>query len=347
MTAATEMPARAWQHSPRSTAGGASVRYFAGGERRAAAPPARARRLGGELGRAAAGARRALSRARARPARAMRRSAPLPRGAGMTDFAAGRRGRARSRGGRPRSSAGTRSAGSSRSGSRSSAPSSSAACSSPRRQASARGRASRRRPCSRSATVRPGRWVAPLRFRYAERAWYRRALFRPWFVSDAAVALGRRGARAARRHARAHRREGRRAGDGRRRPARATSTRSGAPSSLLWGARDAQLPLDDAFEYARRLRAKLRIVADCGHLVPVERPEAWLDALEDLGRSQECGPASSRCGPKAAGEPAFPRALSGCPDSNWGPLRPERSALPGCATPRAGTGYRFPASATA
>src|ERR1700756_3767537 len=25
---------------------------------------------------------------------------------------------------------------------------------------------------------------------------------------------------------------------------------------------------------------------------------------------------------------------SGCPDSNWGPLRPERSALPGCATPR-------------
>ena len=31
-----------------------------------------------------------------------------------------------------------------------------------------------------------------------------------------------------------------------------------------------------------------------------------------------------------------PRLLpqSGCPDSNWGPLRPERSALPGCATPR-------------
>ena len=32
-----------------------------------------------------------------------------------------------------------------------------------------------------------------------------------------------------------------------------------------------------------------------------------------------------RCGPGSA---------SGCPDSNWGPLRPERSALPGCATPR-------------
>src|SRR2546428_7096221 len=29
-----------------------------------------------------------------------------------------------------------------------------------------------------------------------------------------------------------------------------------------------------------------------------------------------------------------PRVKSGGPDLNWGPLRPERSALPGCATPR-------------
>ena len=41
---------------------------------------------------------------------------------------------------------------------------------------------------------------------------------------------------------------------------------------------------------------------------------------------------------RARGEPGFPRALSGCPDLNWGPLRPERSALPGCATPRAAIG---------
>jgi putative oxidoreductase len=33
-----------------------------------------------------------------------------------------------------------------------------------------------------------------------------------------------------------------------------------------------------------------------------------------------------------------PATRSGCPDSNWGPLRPERSALPGCATPRANAG---------
>jgi pimeloyl-ACP methyl ester carboxylesterase len=43
-----------------------------------------------------------------------------------------------------------------------------------------------------------------------------------------------------------------------------------------------QLPLEAAFEYTRRLRAKLRIVADCGHLVIVERPHAVLDALYDL-----------------------------------------------------------------
>ena len=36
-----------------------------------------------------------------------------------------------------------------------------------------------------TTTIRPGRFVAPLRHRYAERDWYRRAVFRPWFVSDA------------------------------------------------------------------------------------------------------------------------------------------------------------------
>jgi pimeloyl-ACP methyl ester carboxylesterase len=54
------------------------------------------------------------------------------------------------------------------------------------------------------------------------------------------------------------------------------------PTVVLWGARDRQLPLEDAFEYARRLRAKLRLVADCGHLVIVERPHAVVDALAEL-----------------------------------------------------------------
>jgi len=34
-----------------------------------------------------------------------------------------------------------------------------------------------------------------------------------------------------------------------------------------------QVPIGDGFEYARRLGAKLRLIADCGHLLIVERPD--------------------------------------------------------------------------
>jgi pimeloyl-ACP methyl ester carboxylesterase len=51
------------------------------------------------------------------------------------------------------------------------------------------------------------------------------------------------------------------------------------PVLVLWGARDNQLPVDDAFEYARRLRAPLRVIADCGHLLIGERPAACADAI--------------------------------------------------------------------
>lgn len=54
------------------------------------------------------------------------------------------------------------------------------------------------------------------------------------------------------------------------------------PALVLWGADDNQLPLDDAFEYARRLRAPLRVIADCGHLLIVERPRAVLDAIDQF-----------------------------------------------------------------
>jgi pimeloyl-ACP methyl ester carboxylesterase len=53
-----------------------------------------------------------------------------------------------------------------------------------------------------------------------------------------------------------------------------------APCLVLWGASDNQLPLTDAFDYARRLRAPIRVIADCGHLLIVERPDACLDAIE-------------------------------------------------------------------
>ena len=134
-----------------------------------------------------------------------------------------------------------------------------------------------------STTIRPGRMVAPFRHRYAERTWYRRALFRPWFVADA-VALTPRATLglldAQREHTDTKTAARAMVADDPRRDLGAIL----CPAVVLWGARDPQLPLDDAFEYARRLGAKLRLVADCGHLVIVERPAACLDALAELSR---------------------------------------------------------------
>jgi pimeloyl-ACP methyl ester carboxylesterase len=54
------------------------------------------------------------------------------------------------------------------------------------------------------------------------------------------------------------------------------------PALVLWGARDNQLPVADAFEFARRLRAPLRVIADCGHLLIGERPDLCADAIDDF-----------------------------------------------------------------
>ena len=54
------------------------------------------------------------------------------------------------------------------------------------------------------------------------------------------------------------------------------------PSLVLWGARDNQLPIGDAFDYARRLRGLLRVIPDCGHLLIGERPDACADAIESF-----------------------------------------------------------------
>jgi magnesium chelatase accessory protein len=52
------------------------------------------------------------------------------------------------------------------------------------------------------------------------------------------------------------------------------------PTLVLWGARDNQLPLVDGFEFARRLDAPLRVIADCGHLLIGERPDLCAAAIE-------------------------------------------------------------------
>ncbi len=132
-----------------------------------------------------------------------------------------------------------------------------------------------------SAAIRPGRVVGRFRHRWADRVWYRRAVFRPWFVSDP-VALTPRATHGL-LSAQARHTDTKVAG----RAMIADDPRQDLPDIacpvvVLWGARDAQLPLEDAFEYTRRLRARLRLVADCGHLVIVERPHAVIDALAEL-----------------------------------------------------------------
>jgi pimeloyl-ACP methyl ester carboxylesterase len=63
------------------------------------------------------------------------------------------------------------------------------------------------------------------------------------------------------------------------------------PCLCLWGAADNWVPLQDGMEYARRLRAPLRAIADCGHLLIGERPGAVARAIRDFVGSfdADCG----------------------------------------------------------
>jgi len=54
------------------------------------------------------------------------------------------------------------------------------------------------------------------------------------------------------------------------------------PVFVLWGARDRQVPVEDGFEYARRLKAPIRVIADCGHLLIGERPDACARAIQEF-----------------------------------------------------------------
>jgi pimeloyl-ACP methyl ester carboxylesterase len=129
--------------------------------------------------------------------------------------------------------------------------------------------------------LKPGRKIAPYRHRVARSAALKTLVFGRWGASDP-PALPPEMAEAFLSG-----------------PARHTDTVSAAkalvrddprpdldrvrcPVLLLWGARDNQLSVDDAFEYARRLRAPLRVIADCGHLLIGENPEACADAIESF-----------------------------------------------------------------
>jgi pimeloyl-ACP methyl ester carboxylesterase len=57
------------------------------------------------------------------------------------------------------------------------------------------------------------------------------------------------------------------------------------PCLCLWGAGDHWVRLEDGMEYARRLRAPLRAIAGCGHLLIGERPDACAAAIRDFVES--------------------------------------------------------------
>jgi pimeloyl-ACP methyl ester carboxylesterase len=54
------------------------------------------------------------------------------------------------------------------------------------------------------------------------------------------------------------------------------------PSLVLWGARDKLTPVSDAYDYARRLGSRLRVIPDCGHLLIGERPDACYMAIAEF-----------------------------------------------------------------
>ena len=129
--------------------------------------------------------------------------------------------------------------------------------------------------------LQPGKRVAPHRQRLARSRWGRRLAFGWWGVADPARLEPEMA-------------EAFLAG-----PAEHTDTVSAGkalvdgdprrelglvrpPCLCLWGASDNWVPLRDGMEYARRLRAPLRSIADCGHLLIAERPDAVLHAVREF-----------------------------------------------------------------
>jgi abhydrolase domain-containing protein 6 len=129
--------------------------------------------------------------------------------------------------------------------------------------------------------MRPGRRVAPFRGVLARHPRLRRLVFNPYQVADP-LSLS---PDAVECFLAPHRLHSDAASAGRvlvRDDPRIDLARVSCACLVLWGARDLQVPIDDAFQYARRLQAPLRTIVDCGHLLIGERPEAVLDAIDSF-----------------------------------------------------------------
>ena len=132
--------------------------------------------------------------------------------------------------------------------------------------------------------ARPGRLIAPHRQAWARSRLGRRAAFGWWGVADPdalapelaeAFLVGP-----------AHHTDMQQAG----RALLVSDPRTGldrvtCPCLCLWGASDNWVRVEDGIEYARRLRAPLRTIAGCGHLLIGERPDACLVAIREFVES--------------------------------------------------------------
>jgi pimeloyl-ACP methyl ester carboxylesterase len=129
--------------------------------------------------------------------------------------------------------------------------------------------------------ARPGRLIAPHRHAWARSRLGRRIAFGWWGAADP-DALAPEVAEAflvgPARHA-----DTRQAGQALLvSDPRTELDRVACPCLCLWGASDNWVRLEDGIEYARRLRAPLRTIAGCGHLLIGERPDACLAAIREF-----------------------------------------------------------------
>jgi pimeloyl-ACP methyl ester carboxylesterase len=129
--------------------------------------------------------------------------------------------------------------------------------------------------------TRPGKLIAPYRHAWAHSRLGRRAAFGWWGVADP-DGLAPEAAEAFLVGPAFHsdtRQAGRAllASD-----PRTELDRVACPCLCLWGASDNWVRLEEGMEYARRLRAPLRTIAGCGHLLIGERPDACLAAIHDF-----------------------------------------------------------------